>query len=510
MLNSLDQYCANHQSDRMNTNTEKTNEHVKWLLKSLTQNSNSNIMALILTEDNHRISVPLLLISMVWPDLMNIAQDLKNCCCSEIGISVPARKQTVLHFIELLYTGTSSPLSLPESKHVKKFCNLLCLNWIIISTDVSYLLQTESKEKCIDLESSSNCFVVKECFSEDEDETCIATFQDHIEDSIDDSTFGLDDDDDDDTSTSQGFDNFEDIAFEVHTGFNTESKSVFCSRNCKNRCADVRASWSENNVEHLKEMFKSDTIIDTKRKLINHLRSQNNVGEDTESYLINGHRFCTKYLSSETGTSEFVLGSVLKNFSAGIQLYEHGSKGVQKQQSLSTTQFVCWFKQFVEIYGQNAPDENVIVLAHWLNKATLFKMYKEEAPTPHVASATFYQHMKTYFGPRREDKTLPCVRISKYTTHSVCDICVALNTNQRDSKTEAELKLAKSLRNEHRMDFGKARRTIEEIKQRAISFPEDNIFIQIDGMVRKIIFSILSGQNYICFRITVKATCQDS
>ena len=147
MLNSLDQYCANHQSDRMNTNTEKTNAHVKWLLKSLTQNSNCDIMALILTEDNHRISVPLLLISMVWPDLMNIVQDLKNCCCSEIGISVPARKQTVLHFIEMLYTGTSSPLSLPESINVKKFCNLLGLNWIIISANVSYLLQTESKEK---------------------------------------------------------------------------------------------------------------------------------------------------------------------------------------------------------------------------------------------------------------------------------------------------------------------------------------------------------------------------
>ena len=92
----------------MNTSTKKTNEHVKWLLKSLTQNSNSEIMACMLTEDNQRISVPLVLLGMIWPDLIEIVQYLKNCCCSEIGISVPTMKQTVLNFIEILYTGCQS------------------------------------------------------------------------------------------------------------------------------------------------------------------------------------------------------------------------------------------------------------------------------------------------------------------------------------------------------------------------------------------------------------------
>lgn len=59
---------------------------------------------------------------------------------------------------------------------------------------------------------------------------------------------------------------------------------------------------------------------------------------------------------------------------------------------------------------------------------------------------------------------------------------MALNANQKLCKTEAELNMAKSLRNQHRMDFVMARKTIESIKQSAISFPEDNLFIQCDGM----------------------------
>ena len=170
-------------------------------------------------------------------------------------------------------------------------------------------------------------------------------------------------------------------------------------------------------------MFKnSDKFVQIRIELMNHLVAQSNVGVGTFNYYIFGHEFCIKFLSSATQISEYILRSVLEDYASGIRTYEHLSKGVMTQQSLATTQFICWFKQFVHIYGQSAPDDNVTVLAHWLKKAALFKIYKEEAIVPHVAQATFYQHMKTYFGPRRIDKTLPCVRISKYTTHSVCDI----------------------------------------------------------------------------------------
>jgi hypothetical protein len=59
-----------------------------------------------------------------------------------------------------------------------------------------------------------------------------------------------------------------------------------------------------------------------------------------------------------------------------------------------------------------------------------------------------------YFGPQRIDHTFPCVRLSKYSSHSICDICVSLNSNQKLCKTEAELSLVKGLRNQHKLDFG--------------------------------------------------------
>ena len=39
--------------------------------------------------------------------------------------------------------------------------------------------------------------------------------------------------------------------------------------------------------------------------------------------------------------------------------------------------------------------------------------------------------------------------------------------------------------NQHKMIFGGANRRIQEIKQTALTFPADNLFIQVDGMDNK-------------------------
>ena len=139
-------------------------------------------------------------------------------------------------------------------------------------------------------------------------------------------------------------------------------------------------------------------------------------------------------------------------------------------------------KEFAEAYGQFSPDENKIILNYWLKKKVLFKLYREEAPSPHLAQSTFYEYFEIYFGTNRRDKDLPCVRISKYSSHSVCNICVALNNNRRQSKNEADMKIAKDLMNQHKMTFGGAFRKVQEIKQSALSYPTDNLFLQVDGM----------------------------
>ena len=418
------------------------NKHVLDILESLHIQSHTDNVVKLVTECGQHVSVPLPLICLAWPGLANMVQDV--ACCSDVTILVPGRKQTVLHVLKMLYTGTSSPVSSSELESVRNFCTAVGLNWNI--EGVEFGVRVFEDEVMSD---NSDTFILKECFSDDEEVESSTTFQNPLEGAGDDSN---------------------------------ADRSMLCSRNCLNKCAAITASWSKADLLHVKTMLKSDKPLQSRINLINHLQAQENVGVDTDNYFINGHEFCINFLRFSTGISDYILRSVLEDYSSGIRMYEHASKGVIQQQSLATMQFISWFKQFVQIYGQDAPDDNVTVLAYWLKRAALFNIYKEEASLPHVAQATFYQHMKLYFGHQRIDKTLPCVRISKYTTHSVCDICVALNTNQRQCQTEAELKFAKSLRNQHRMEFGQARRAIEEIKQTSISFPADNLFIQVDGM----------------------------
>ena len=59
---------------------------------------------------------------------------------------------------------------------------------------------------------------------------------------------------------------------------------------------------------------------------------------------------------------------------------------------------------------------------------------------------------------------------------------MTLNKYQKTCRTEAEIELVKSLRNEHKLIFGGARREVESLRQMALDFPEDSLMIQIDGM----------------------------
>ena len=272
------------------------------------------------------------------------------------------------------------------------------------------------------------------------------------------------------------------IRFEV-TDF--EVKEV-CSKFCYSKCKEVFELWSSDMTEQLKTMFLSDKgIVETKNNLIKHLVSQSNIGVTSDQYIVNNHLFCNKFFASVTNISEHLVKSVLRDFWMGQRVYKHGNAGNVKQKTVATTNFICWLKQFAESYGQFAPDTNTTVLSYWLYKQVLFKLYKDETTEPHLSQAAFYQNYKAYFGFNRCDKSLPHVIISKYSSHSICTICVALNNNRRQCKTDQEMKQATDLRNQHKLTFGEARRTIQEIKQSALSFPSDHLFLQIDGMDNK-------------------------
>ena len=73
-------------------------------------------------------------------------------------------------------------------------------------------------------------------------------------------------------------------------------------------------------------MFKCEKIIDSKTKLLNHLKTQFNVyGMSASSFVINGYEFCIKFLSLKIGISQHILKGVLNDFHNGRILYEHGN-----------------------------------------------------------------------------------------------------------------------------------------------------------------------------------------
>ena len=257
--------------------------------------------------------------------------------------------------------------------------------------------------------------------------------------------------------------------------------SNLCASLCVKKCYKIAESWSREDIITLQTMFKGDSSISTKQKLIDHIHSQQNIGLSTKFITIKGQAFCLKFLSNISNISLYTLKKVISDYDNGVRIYSHGNGGVLKQYSQTTLTFIAWFTKFCELNGQCAPDCNVTVLPFWLYEKVIYDIYKKEVPAPHLQLSTFYQTFKKHFGPDRQDKTSTCVRISKYSSHSVCDLCAAFDAYQKLATSESELDMAKSMKNKHRMDYMGARREVECLKQSALNFPEENLFLQIDG-----------------------------
>ena len=254
-----------------------------------------------------------------------------------------------------------------------------------------------------------------------------------------------------------------------------------CDRYCSQNCSEAISHWTEDVHNKVRSMFYSETgAVDVKNKLLTHLRCQSHIcPAATNYYMINGHVFCLKFLSSLLGISKYLLKTVLVDFWNGRTMYQHGNIGSLKSLPLGVMNFVCWMKQFALHYGQFSPDSNTIVLCYWLNRRYLYNLYVEETEGPHISLSSFYEQFKKWFSFNRWDKSLPHIVISKYSSHSVCNQCVALNTARMQARTEAELRRVTEAGNHHKRIYGEARRVIQEIKQSALSYPSDNLFIQV-------------------------------
>ena len=251
-----------------------------------------------------------------------------------------------------------------------------------------------------------------------------------------------------------------------------------CSAFCTSRCFDH--SLTEEDLKELKKVFKKNKITKTKEAILHHLLSMKIAGMSHHRLTFKGHNLCPKFFSHLSGISLYIVNKVIRDVSEGVVKYEHGNTGVKKE-GTGVNNFAAWILVFIENFGQNSPEDQVVVLPEFLSKAELFRIYRNEAQKPLISKSCFYEQMTTKFGPFRKDASLPWVRISAFSTHSVCDTCLAISQYQRFTKTDAQRVLARTLKEDHRLKYSNARLEVSRLIQRSINFPEESMVILMDS-----------------------------
>ena len=404
--------------------------------------SNANLIG----SDGSFTSIPTIYLSS-FDKLTSAIKDVACKDVADVAISLPGPKWALESLKELLVNGETSPLSLTESKEVRALVLDIGLGWNMNISAHPFSRDDLNFESGDEYECSS----VREEFSSDiEEENTINEY------------WG--------TSIS---------VQDPHI-----SRAKVCSKSCLFDCYKVWNTWIQEDKDAILSIFTGKTKLKTKNKLISHLAAQGHLGIETDCYVVKSQKFCIQSLSHISGISEYLLKLVMKDYWRGIRLYDHGNKEIFKQPSVATISFIGWLRQFLEHYGQNSPDEELIILPYWLKGKALYNIYVKEVAKPRVALRTFYNHLDTYFGPQRIDKSLPRMRISQYSSHSVCDTCAALQIKRQECISEAELNLVRGLINQHQLEFSSARQAVEGIKNRALDFAEDNLFIQLGRLLK--------------------------
>ena len=253
----------------------------------------------------------------------------------------------------------------------------------------------------------------------------------------------------------------------------TAPKVSCCDQSCNVQ------SFSINVKSRLEEIIRNKSEI--KQKLLDQLYAQDNLCVSTSGFIIGGQFLCKKYICEYSKVSPYMVKEVFKAFAAGQKVFIHGNITEMKQ-SPAVTGFICWVKNFATNFGNFAPDDQVIVISACFTVKEIYLMYKLQAPEPQVAKSSFYALFNSKFGRKREDLSLPCVRISSYSSHSRCDQCLLLERYQRSSQSPEDFDMASRLKQEHKQTFVRARIAIEEKRLISLSDPKQHIFLQVDDM----------------------------
>ena len=258
-------------------------------------------------------------------------------------------------------------------------------------------------------------------------------------------------------------------------------KQRICSLYCSSKCGSVWDSWTADKRQLVEGMFSGKSVIQKKNYLLEHLKKQKELGIRKTGFHLNGHTFCLKACSKVSGLSEHILKTVIKDNQNSLVEYVHGNKS-GTWMSCAAVRLIAWMKEFGLQFGQSSPDQLVTIIpAHW-SKKSIFMKYRSEIVGKAVEKSTFYGLLVSKFGPARSDKTLPWIRISAYSTHSICDTCLALSQYRRNCQTKDQIVYVQALLYKHKEAYGRSRIVIAELRQSAMSFPADIMMIMLDDM----------------------------
>ena len=255
------------------------------------------------------------------------------------------------------------------------------------------------------------------------------------------------------------------------------SRSNSCLSECPGNCQEQFEKFNMG-VQNSLKTYLLGTLKDRTVTLVNHFINQRKLVNDLSltRILFCGSYFCSGFFSHVTGISTYLIKKALHDSELGLSEYYHGNMGIRRECPKTIT-FISWMIAYSDLYGQHSPEDVKRILPGYLNKTNLYDIYVNEVEGPHLAYSTFCQYFETYFGPGRKDMHLPCIRLSVYSSHSVCDVCSAITRYINTCTSKEEIEFVRNLKNLHREKYSKVRISIETRTRLSYLYPEEHLTI---------------------------------
>ena len=130
-----------------------------------------------------------------------------------------------------------------------------------------------------------------------------------------------------------------------------------------------------------------------KQFLLEHLMKQEELDISTQGFQFYGFFLCKKAFVQLSGVSDYLVDEACKAFERGQCVFSHGNQ-IGMRDSEASLAFIIWMKQHAENYGNQSPEEEMIILPACFGQKELFLQYTSEAPEPHIKLSTFYRLFK--------------------------------------------------------------------------------------------------------------------